>query len=120
MAWERSGKKSCSPSLLAEAAAAPATAQPALDGDRVPPKPGDRAQHPRKDAPGMQRGTADPFHRLFPLTAAQLQWECEKNPPEIPRVRVKTFSRGVCPVTRRPQHPQFDPILLSQPSALLS
>lgn len=35
-------------------------------------------------------------------------------------MRVKTFSAGVCPVTWCPQHPQFDPILLPQPSALLS
>lgn len=120
MAGEQTSKKPRSLSALAEVVAAPATAKPALDGDRVPPKPGDRAQHPRKDAPGMRRGTAAPFHRLFPLTAAQLKWECEKIPSGISRVGVKTFSAGVCPVTWCPQHPQFDPILLPQPSALLS
>ena len=59
-------KKPRSPPALAEAAAVPATAQPSLDGDRVPPKPGEGAQHPHSPAPqGCSKESGEGPQPLF-------------------------------------------------------
>lgn len=116
-------KKARSPPVLAEAAAAPATARPSLDGDRVPPKPGKVPSILTARPAGMLQDCGEGPQPLFTdRLHSRLQSSSgyvRKNPSGKARVRVGTFSPGTQPPAGRLQHPQSDAILLPQQSALL-